>query len=277
MESKSTSTTSSLSLQTMLDALNRNWFNGVLLGLGIYILFFKDISVQFNLNSIEAPAVAAARALPPTQGAVHARPARHSPKQPAAAEQRNVSQIQWDTREPDDFPNLTFVLNDNYAERHHVRPEVAEAVNAKVTAYLDKYKMLAIKEMEAFGVPASITLAQGLLESNAGESDLARESNNHFGIKCKRQCRGCTCRNYSDDDLYDMFRVFDSAAESFRVHSELLNGARYKKLHQLRITDYKGWARGLKKAGYATDKAYANKLIRIIEHLDLTRFDQLGA
>jgi len=277
MESKSTSTTSSLSLQTMLDALNRNWFNGVLLGLGIYILFFKDISVQFNLNSIETPAVAAARALPPTQGAAHARPASHLPKQPAAAEQRNVSQIQWDTREPADFPNLTFVLNDNYAERHHVRPEVVEAVNAKVMAYLEQYKMLAIKEMEAFGVPASITLAQGLLESNAGESGLAQESNNHFGIKCKRKCRGCTCRNYSDDDLYDMFRVFDNAAESFRVHSELLNGARYRKLHQLRITDYKGWARGLKKAGYATDKAYADKLIRIIEHLDLTRFDQLGA
>jgi flagellum-specific peptidoglycan hydrolase FlgJ len=273
MESKSTHN-NTLSLQALADALNRNWFNGVLLGLGIYILFFKNISVQVSLNSAEQPLAVAEQSLMPGSG--RALPAalteadRLPPKQ-------NVSQIKWDTRKPEDFPNLTFVLNDDYAERHHVRPEVAKTVNAKVKDYLDEYKMLAIKEMEDYGVPASITLAQGLLESNAGESQLAKESNNHFGIKCKSKCRGCTCRNYSDDDIYDMFRVFGDVGESFRVHSELLNGDRYKHLHRLRITDYKGWARGLKKAGYATDKAYADKLIRIIEHLELNRFDQLGA
>lgn len=266
MESKSTYN-NTLSLQALSDALSRNWFNGFLLGLGIYLLFFKNISIQVSLNSAEQPVVVAEQNLLPASFREGER----------SVTRQNVSQIKWDTRKPEDFPNLTFVLNDNYAERHHVRPEVAEAVNAKVTAYLDEYKMLAIKEMEAYGVPASITLAQGLLESNAGESQLAKESNNHFGIKCKRQCRGCTCRNYSDDDIYDMFRVFGDAGESFRVHSELLNGDRYKHLHRLRIADYKGWARGLKKAGYATDKAYADKLIRIIERLELTRFDRLGA
>ena len=273
MESKSTHQ-NTLSLQALADALHRNWFNGVLLGLGIYILFFKNISIQFNLNSIEQPVAVAEQGIMPSFG--QALPASYKAEKRANTQQ-NVSQIKWDTRQPEDFPNLTFVLNDNYAERHHVRPEVVDAVNAKVEAYLEQYKMLAISEMEDYGVPASITLAQGLLESNAGESLLARESNNHFGIKCKSKCRGCTCRNYSDDDIYDMFRVFGDAKESFRVHSELLNGDRYKHLHRLRISDYKGWARGLKKAGYATDKAYADKLIRIIEQLDLTRFDRLGA
>jgi flagellum-specific peptidoglycan hydrolase FlgJ len=273
MESKSTHQ-NTLSLQALADALHRNWFNGVLLGLGIYILFFKNISIQFNLNSIEQPVAVAEQGIMPSFG--QALPANYKAEKRASTQQ-NVSQIKWDTRQPEDFPNLTFVLNDNYAERHHVRPEVMEAVNAKVEAYLEQYKMLAISEMEDYGIPASITLAQGLLESNAGESLLARESNNHFGIKCKSKCRGCTCRNYSDDDLYDMFRVFGDAKESFRAHSELLNGDRYKHLHRLRISDYKGWAHGLKKAGYATDKAYADKLIRIIEQLDLTRFDRLGA
>ena len=273
MESKS-KTHNTLSLQALADALHRNWFNGVLLGLGIYILFFKNITIQFNLNSIDQPAAIAEQSLVPLPGQVF--PAAVNSKAQASAPQ-NVSETDWDTRRPEDFPNLTFVLNEDYAERHKVRPKVVEAVNAKVEDYISKYKMLAVSEMESFGVPASITLAQGLLESNAGESLLAKESNNHFGIKCKRKCRGCTCRNYSDDDVYDMFRVFEGATESFRAHSELLNGDRYQSLHRLRITYYDGWAKGLKKAGYATDKSYADKLIRIIEHLNLNRFDQLGA
>ena len=128
--------------------------------------------------------------------------------------------------------------------------------------------------MDKYGIPASITLAQGLLESDAGDSRLATESNNHFGIKCRSKCRGCTCRNYSDDDIYDMFRVFDSSWESFREHSLLLQIDRYVHLKKLGTKDYKNWAIGLKKAGYATDKNYHKKLIHIIEALDLSQFDK---
>jgi len=103
---------------------------------------------------------------------------------------------------------------------------------------------------------------------------LAMESNNHFGIKCRSKCRGCTCRNYCDDDVYDMFRVFDSAWDSFREHSVLLSSPRYAHLLDLESTDYKNWARGLKKAGYATDPTYAEKLIQIIDYLDLYQYDR---
>ena len=131
-----------------------------------------------------------------------------------------------------------------------------------------------MSEMKTYGIPASITLAQGLIETNAGDSKLASESNNHFGIKCRSKCRGCTCRNYSDDDIYDMFRVFDTAWESFREHSKLLQIDRYKKLKKYGTKDYKSWATGLKKAGYATDKNYDVKLIQLIEELDLWQFDK---
>lgn len=168
--------------------------------------------------------------------------------------------------------NLTLVLSPDYGKRKGLASEIIEAKKARVDNYLKRYARIAQREMKLYGIPASITLAQGLLESNAGDSKLAVNSNNHFGIKCKKKCLGCTCRNYSDDSRYDMFRVFETAAESFREHSELLNISRYAKLKAYG-TDYKNWAHGLKKCGYATDPNYGKKLIKIIENLDLTRFD----
>ena len=127
--------------------------------------------------------------------------------------------------------------------------------------------------MKRYHIPASITLAQGLLESGAGRSELARKSNNHFGIKCGRSWDGRTVR--ADDDApNECFRAYRHAKDSYRDHSKFLRtGARYAFLFRLKITDYKGWARGLKKAGYATDPRYADRLINIIELYDLDRYD----
>lgn len=138
--------------------------------------------------------------------------------------------------------------------------------------YIAKYSGIAVKEMQRSGVPASITLAQGLLESRAGLSALASEGNNHFGIKC-HNWKGRVM--YQDDDRRnDCFRVYRSAEESFRDHSDFLRYQdRYKSLFELRPSDYRGWARGLKKAGYATDPLYAEKLIKLIEDYSLYRFD----
>ena len=97
--------------------------------------------------------------------------------------------------------------------------------------------------------------------------------NNHFGIKCKAECEGCRCANYTDDSKYDMFRVFDTPWYSFREHSKLLNGKRYKHLLQLPKADYVNWAHGLEAAGYATDKEYGEKLVKIIEALELYKLD----
>ncbi|PHI21852.1 mannosyl-glycoprotein endo-beta-N-acetylglucosamidase [Lewinellaceae bacterium SD302] len=172
--------------------------------------------------------------------------------------------------------NLTLVLSPDYGVRKGLDPEIIKAKKARVQRYLNAFAAAAQDEMREYGIPASITLAQGLLESNAGDSKLARQSNNHFGIKCRSKCLGCTCRNYGDDTRYDMFRVFDSVADSFREHSILLNSKRYAKLKKHGM-DYQKWAHGLKSCGYATDKRYAHKLIKIIENLELDQYDEAVA
>ena len=140
--------------------------------------------------------------------------------------------------------------------------------------YIQKWAPTAVREMYRSGVPASITLAQGILESRYGLSPLASEGNNHFGIKCHKDWKGKSMR-YDDDAKGECFRVYDSADESFQDHSDFLRYRdRYKFLFDLKTTDYKGWAYGLKKAGYATDPAYAQKLITIIEDYKLYEYDK---
>ena len=142
--------------------------------------------------------------------------------------------------------------------------------------YIKKYSAWAVQEMHRSGVPASITLAQGILESGAGKSKLASEGNNHFGIKCHKGWTGKSMK-VDDDEPNECFRVYSSARESFRDHSDFLRYRdRYKFLFDLEPTDYKGWAYGLSKAGYATDPGYPAKLIRYIEEYDLSRFDRKG-
>ena len=140
-------------------------------------------------------------------------------------------------------------------------------------SYIEKYCRLAVSEMKRTGVPASITLAQGILESRSGQSMLAVKANNHFGIKCHNDWRGR--KIYQDDDARgECFRVYPNADASFKDHSDFLRFRdRYKFLFELDPTDYKGWAAGLSKAGYATDPGYASKLTGIIEEYGLSRFD----
>ena len=138
--------------------------------------------------------------------------------------------------------------------------------------YIRKYKDLAIEHQQKYKIPASITLAQGLLESGAGQSDLARRSNNHFGIKC-HDWKGK--RVYHDDDRRgECFRKYSKVEDSYEDHSKFLAlRSRYAPLFRLKITDYKGWAKGLQKCGYATDRKYANKLIKVIEDYKLYQYD----
>ncbi len=145
--------------------------------------------------------------------------------------------------------------------------------NSAYQQYIDQYKDIAIEQMQRYHIPASITLAQGLLESGAGRSELTRNSNNHFGIKCNNNWTGR--RTYHDDDAKnDCFRVYDSAYESYEDHSKFLSGnQRYRPLFQLKTTDYKGWAKGLKACGYATSPVYAEKLVEIIQLYKLYQYD----
>lgn len=143
--------------------------------------------------------------------------------------------------------------------------------------YLGKYSGLAVREMNRTGIPASITLAQGMLESNYGRSRLATQGNNHFGIKCHSDWTGQ--KMYHDDNhRNECFRSYRSAEESFRDHSDfLVNGSRYRDLFSLKGTDYRGWAHGLKRAGYATDPKYPELLIRKIEEYGLWAYDTGGS
>lgn len=142
--------------------------------------------------------------------------------------------------------------------------------------YVENYHKLAVNEMNRVGIPASIKLAQGMLESGNGNSVLARKSNNHFGIKCHSDWSGH--KVYHDDDARgECFRKYESVYQSYIDHSDFLTSkSRYASLFDLDATDYKGWAKGLKKAGYATDPQYAHRLIQVIEENELHRFDLGG-
>ncbi len=145
--------------------------------------------------------------------------------------------------------------------------------NSAYQAYIDKYKDLAIEQMLEHNIPASITLAQGLLESGAGRSTMATEGNNHFGIKCHNDWAGSTMRR-DDDAPNECFRVYRHARESYEDHSLFLKKKRYSSLFTYARTDYKSWAYGLKVCGYATSPTYAQQLISIIELYNLSQYDK---
>ena len=146
------------------------------------------------------------------------------------------------------------------------------AQNMTRNEYIDKYKNEAVYQMKKYKIPASITLAQGILESGDGNSELAKKSNNHFGIKCHSDWEGE--RVYHDDDKKnECFRKYNKVRDSYDDHSEFLLRPRYASLFEYALTDYKSWAKGLKKAGYATNPYYAKHLIKIIEENELHKLD----
>ena len=155
-----------------------------------------------------------------------------------------------------------------------VKEPTAEWVKLTPEEYIFKWRQIAVEHMEEYGIPASITMGQAILESGYGNGYLARVANNHFCIKCKSSWTGATI-THADDDPNDCFRVYDSAEDSFRDHADFLNeGSRYEFLFAYDADDYKNWAKGLKKAGYATASDYAERLIGVIERYNLQLLDK---
>ncbi len=149
-----------------------------------------------------------------------------------------------------------------------------DAETRRVKAYIRRYKKVAVAEMEKYGIPASVKLAQAIIESNAGSSALSKKTNNHFGIKCfSRTCKKGHCSNFGDDSHKDFFRNYGSAWESYRSHSEMIANGRYKELLKYG-NDYKKWARGLKELGYATAGHYDDTIIEKIEKYHLDELDK---
>ncbi len=255
----------------------RHWYKFGLLILAGFLLQHKDLSIDLHLNGGKPASLSegtAARAVVPQAAAASSTDAPQprntslitAAKKPAA----RTADVAQDDNPANTFSNLSF----GSAADEDARARAEK--RRKQLAYVDHYVAIARREMEKYGIPASITLAQGLLESNVGESRLARKNNNHFGIKCfSKSCRKGHCSNFTDDHHKDFFRIYANARESYRAHSSLLkNNKRYQALFDLDPTDYRAWAHGLKKAGYATDKHYAYKIIGLIEDLRLYRFDK---
>lgn len=213
-------------LQTTFFWMYSNWMTVLCLGLLLYLLSVKDVTLQVSFAN---PMVTTPTPTPPNE------PSKLKAALPAISKPLTAQQ-------------------------------------QKQMGYVRRFAKVAQTEMQQYGIPASIKLAQGLLESQAGTSSLATKNNNHFGIKCfSKSCTKGHCRNFSDDSHKDFFRIYPTAWESYRAHSLFLQGRRYQ--HLQATNDYKDWAYGLQKAGYATDPAYADKLIRLIEELGLSRYD----
>jgi flagellum-specific peptidoglycan hydrolase FlgJ len=241
-------------LKRTMESWSRNWFKWVL-SITVAVAFArKDIALSISLDPVPKT-----EKIPIRQTIAEYVPISLGQEPPM-----NVSMISSEKRDKQPA-----------AASEPVRePRDDMEKRKKQENYILLYAQLAQAEMRRHGIPASITLAQGLLETNAGASPLATEANNHFGIKCfSKTCRRGHCRNFEDDSHKDFFRIYASPGESYQARSTLLQGPRYQPLFKLSRRDYAAWAKGLKKAGYATDPGYADKLIRIIEDFRLFKYD----
>ena len=259
----------------------RNWLRMLALFLIAYVLVHKDLNLQLNLigttpNAYQVSALPHSKSPISTamntsfsQAQVEAElTTKQSTSMSKKVKSKSLSKITKDSNPSNTYSNMTYSFGSNESSKSKT------SKRKKQEAYVNRFVEVAQKEMRKYGIPASITLAQGLIETNAGDSRLAKQNNNHFGMKCfSKKCGKGHCANFTDDSHKDFFRKYKSSWESYRAHSQLLMGRRYRHLKKLGNENYRDWARGLKKAGYATDKHYAEKLINIIDELKLYKFD----
>lgn len=221
--------------------VKNHWYKVAMLVIVGYLLSQKDLSFHLDLNS-------SGTILPKEAGPV-----------PSGLPETETARLITTTKESKPKPSIS------PAEKKRLKKQLD---------YVQRFEKVARAEMQKYGIPASITLAQGILESGSGESRLATQNNNHFGIKCfKKTCKKGHCSNFEDDHHKDFFVKYESVWYSYRAHSELLNNKRYRGLKQ-HGKNYREWALGLEELGYATSRQYAEKLIRLIENLELYRYDQ---
>ena len=255
---------------------SKYWLRLCFAALITLVLVQKDLNLQINLsgaslsNLLEAPIEKGKQVY---ETAI-SNPSNTSipPKNQKEHSKKSSSNTYGSSLIANDYANMTY--HDSPSTNQKTSRSKTEKVRRQ-NNYVKRFAAVAKAEMKKFGIPASITLAQGLIESDAGFSRLARSNNNHFGMKCfSRRCKKGHCSNFTDDSHKDFFRKYGTAWESYRAHSKMLHEKRYRPLHKLGKQDYKAWAKGLKKAGYATDKRYAEKLIHIIEELRLYEYDR---
>ncbi len=279
---------------TVQELTNRHWYKVIMLLIVAYVFTQKNIS--FSVNTQDAGSASSDIAIPPQGSPASAsigspKSLANSPKLMQATAETDEASVVGGLLElgsaakssskaksapvGNTMSNLAPVLNPNYIKKHNISKEVVAEKLQTCDDYVNKFSAAAVREMHVYGIPASVTLAQGLLESNAGESLLATKANNHFGIKCfSKTCKRGHCMNASDDTHKDFFRMYPNAGDCYHAHSEFLQADRYKWLKKYPKSDYKNWAKGLKKSGYATAPHYAEALITIVETLDLQKYDK---
>ena len=246
-----------LALGNVYSFLFHNWWRLGLFLLALYLLTQKEFIFSVGWSDPAAALPVNLRPTRPVPTVTATAVAVPAAKQPAAKA-------------------VTAPVQTAIPDQLHINPLKATGEDRDARTYIRRFWKVAQKEQEVYGVPASIKLAQGLLESAAGSSALARRHNNHFGIKCfSRTCGEGHCANKTDDSHKDFFRVYASAWESYRAHSKLLVNGKYKSLLEHGI-DYVAWAKGLKEIGYATNPLYDELLIDIIQRYRLDWLDTAG-
>ncbi len=273
-----------IDLKSLVYHVKNNKLNLLILCGMLYIFFSKQFYVSLAMNKEEtaSPVILAHIGIPSESTKKNIRIASVGtkkigdddaiveilPAKPMSA-LKSVSINNADLTEANVFNNVSIFIAPEKANA-----AVVKTKKDKCWDYVRRFVTVAKAEREKFGIPVSITLAQGLLESDAGESRLTQVANNHFGVKTFNKKVPHVVMK--DDTPTDKFRKYNNAWESFRDHSQLLMQNNYKQLQYLSKTDYAGWAKGLQSAGYATDAQYAQKLIRIIENLQLYKLDEVS-
>lgn len=258
---------------------NHGW-HVIFLSLLVYMVLNRDIRLELNMSS--QPGLASSQVAPKAHKTALQELSLFQLFSPQKKEdhesEKKATKVKpaKNASEAPAFSNLIFILRPNIANEYAVDPALVQANRATCLHYLQRFMPVAIAEMKKFGIPASITLAQGLLESDAGVHPLSQKNHNHFGIKCFAQnCAKGHCSHFSNDGSHkDFYRKHANAWESYRAHSDLMQSKKYRHLLTLGTLDYEGWAEGLEKAGYATNPQYAEKLLRIIAAFELYKLDQ---
>ncbi|MBK7872079.1 MAG: glucosaminidase domain-containing protein [Saprospiraceae bacterium] len=256
------------------EKVRRHWPKLLVLVTLAYIIYRKDVSIDLYLNGMQADVIFEAPENISFQTDSKESPVSQSAMNVSLLENEKITEtrpVASKDNLANTYSNMTYTEG-VFATKDSEGARIAK--RRKQEAYVKRFANTAQAERDKFGIPASIILAQGLLESDAGDSRLATQNRNHFGMKCfSRSCKKGHCSNYTDDSHKDFFRIYKNDWESYRAHSYLLQADRYRNLFKLDKKDYKNWALGLKKAGYATDKHYGEKLINLIEDLKLYAYD----
>ncbi len=267
-----------LNIKKVLVVMKKNAFKLCVIFFALHILIEKEVTFSVNMNSSDDNL---ARKVTEEVVPVHQSEVKDESGENFALLIDNIEMMDSEQANPsiphrgNTFSNLGFILNPFFTKKKKSKKNELELRSAICNSYVERFAKLAQNEMKKYDIPASIILAQGLLESNAGEHPLAQKHNNHFGIKCKsRKCSKGHCSNIEGDSHKDFYKNYDSAWESFRDHSKFLQKDRYAHLKKLETKDYYAWAVGLKLAGYSDDENYVKKLIQIIESLELDRYDE---